>query len=98
MKLQFTPKKISMQTEKAKVSQIHYLRKELRPGDEIALLLGLCRSVVFRALRKLGLSRLSSVEPKSAVHRYEWGNLWDMLHVDITRFVKFDGIRHRKSG
>ena len=40
------------------------LRKERLTGDEIALRLGLCRSSVFRALRKLGCSRISSWRKK----------------------------------
>ena len=43
------------------MAQIHKLRVGRKTGDEIALLLGLSRSTVFRALRKLGLSRLVSL-------------------------------------
>lgn len=46
------------------------LRKERLTGDEIALRLGLCRSSVFRALRKLGCSRISSLEEKAPIQRY----------------------------
>lgn len=66
--------------------------------EEIAFLHGLCRSAVFRALGKLGLSRLSTLEPKPAVHRYAWGNPGGMLHVEIKRLGKIDGIGGRKAG
>ncbi len=75
------PKRCRCSLTKADMARIHELRKGRKTGDEIALLLGLCRSTVFRALRKLGLSRLASLEPKTAVHRYEWDSPGDMLHV-----------------
>ena len=77
---------------------MHELRQGRKTGDEIALLLGLCRSTEFRALRKLGLFRLSSLEPKPSVQRYEWASPPDMLHVDMKRLGKIDGIGHRKAG
>ena len=43
---------------------IFALRKKRLTGDEIALRLGLCRSTVFRALRKLGCSQLTCLEEK----------------------------------
>ena len=80
------------------MAQIRSLRSERKAGDEIALLLGLRRSTVFRALRKLGLSRLVSLEPKPPVQGYEWVSPGDMLHVDIKRLGKIDGIGHRNAG
>ena len=87
-----------MQPDKSGDGKIHELRQGRKTGDEIALLLGVCRSTVFRAIRKLGLSRLSSLVPKPPVHRYEWDSAGDMLHVDIKRLGKIDGIGHRKAG
>ncbi len=45
------------------------LRKARLTGDEIALRLGLCRSGVFRALRKVGLSQLRFWEKKEPAQR-----------------------------
>ena len=74
------------------------LRKARLTGDEIALRLGLCRSSVFRALRKLDCSRLSSLEEKAPVQRYQWEAPGQMLHLDIKRLGKIDGIGHRMIG
>ena len=52
------------------VAKIFELRKKRQTGDAIALRLGLCRSTVFRALRRLGCSRLSSLEKKEPIRRY----------------------------
>lgn len=74
------------------------LRKERLTGDEIALRLGFCRSSVFRALRKFGCSRLSSLEEKEPVQRYQWEKPGQMLHLDIKRLGKIDGVGHKKTG
>ena len=74
------------------------LRKERLTGDEIALRLGLCRSSVFRALRKLGCSRISSLEEKAPIQRYQWEKPGQMLHLDIKRLGKIDGVGHKKAG
>lgn len=80
------------------VSRIFELRKKRQTGDAIALRLGLCRSTVFRALRRLGCSRLSSLEEKEPVQRYQWAKPGQMLHLDIKRLGKIDGVGHRKTG
>ena len=66
------PKRCRRQLSENQVAQVYALRKERLTGDEIAIRLGFCRSSVFRALRKLNCSRLSSLEPKEPIQRYEW--------------------------
>ena len=92
------PKRCRCSLTKSKMAQIHELSQGRKTGDEIALLFGVCRSTVFRALRKPGLSRLSLQKSKPAVPRYEWDSPVDMLHVDIKRLGMIDGIGHRKAG
>lgn len=77
---------------------IRSLRKERLSGDEIAERLGICRSSIFRALRKLGCSRLSSLEAKKQIVRYQWEKPGQMLHLDIKRLGKIDGVGHKKAG
>ena len=61
--------------------------------DEIAARLGFGRSSVFRALRKLGCSRLGSLEVKPPpVRRYQWEKPGQMLHLDIKRLGRIDGV------
>ena len=78
--------------------EIFALRQRRLTGDEIAARLGLSRSSVFRALRKLGCSRLASLEVKPPVRRYQWENPGQMLHLDIKRLGRIDGVGHRKAG
>jgi transposase len=74
------------------------LRKAQMTGDEIALQLGFCRSSVFRVLRKLGCSRLAFLEEKEPVQRYQWEKPGQMLHLDVKKLGKIDGVGHRKVG
>jgi transposase InsO family protein len=92
------PKRCRSKLTEHDLKCIFILRNERLTGDEIALRLGFCRSSVFRALRKLGCSRLSSLDEKELVQRYQWENPGQMLHLDIKRLGKIDGVGHRKTG
>jgi transposase len=92
------PKRCRNKLSEENLSGIISLRKERLTGDEIALRLGFCRSSVFRALRRLGLSRLHSLEEKEPVQRYQWEKPGQMLHLDIKKLGKIDGIGHCKIG
>lgn len=92
------PKRCRSKLTEHDASRIFALRKERLTGDEIALRLNLCRSSVFRALRKLGCSRLSSLTEKEPIQRYQWELPGQMLHLDIKRLGKIDGVGHRKTG
>jgi len=74
------------------------LRKARLTGDEIAEHLGICRSSVYRALRKRGCSKLSSLEEKEPIQRYQWEKPGQLLHLDIKRLGKIDGVGRKKAG
>ena len=92
------PKRCRNKLTEQDFSSIWLLRKARLTGDEIAEHLGVCRSSVFRALRKLGCSRLSSLEKTEPTQRYQWEKPGQMLHLDIKRLGKIDGVGHRKTG
>ena len=92
------PKRCRSKLSENDISHILSLRRERLTGDEIALQLGLCRSSVFRALRKLDLSRLHSLEVKKPVQRYQWEKPGQMIHLDIKKLGKIDGVGHKKAG
>lgn len=79
------------------IRKIFVLRKERQTGDEIAICLGICRSTVFRILRRLNLSRLALLEEKEPVLRYQWEKPGQMLHLDIKKLGKIDGVGHKKT-
>jgi transposase len=55
----------------ATVAAIERLRRQRLTGPQIAQSLGLARSTVGAILRRLGLGRLSALDPKPPVVRYE---------------------------
>lgn len=75
------------------------LRRELRlTAHEIADSLHLARSTVARWLKRLGLGRLASLDPKPPVRRYQRERPGEMIHLDIKRLGKFNRIGHRMTG
>jgi len=77
------------------VASIEQLRRERRTGPAIARMLGLARSTVGLVLRRLGLGRLSLLEPRPPVIRYERGRPGEMLHFDIKKLGRFERLGHR---
>lgn len=55
-------------------------------------------STVGLELRRLGLNRLPRLEPKPPVMRYEHEKPEDMIHLDIKKLGKIDGVGHRVTG
>ncbi len=64
----------------------------------LARSLGLSRATIGRILRRHGLSRLRDLEPPVPVVRYEREAPGDLLHLDIKKLGKIDGIGHRITG
>lgn len=67
------------------IERIVRLRRQRLTGAAIARTLGLVRSTVGLALRRLGLGRLSALEPKPAVVRYERAAPGQLIHLDIKK-------------
>jgi len=80
------------------VAEIERLRRQRMTGPAIARALGLARSTVGLVLRRLGLGKLASLEPKIAVIRYERARPGEMIHLDIKKLGKIAGVGHRFVG
>jgi transposase InsO family protein len=76
------------------LQNIDKLRRQLLTGDTIAIRLSISRSLVYRALKRLGLSRLTNLNPRPAAQPYEWALPGQMLHMDIKKLGKIDGTGH----
>ena len=75
------------------------LRREYRlTGEEIASRFGLPRSTVAGWLTRMGLGRLSALDPKEPARRYQRECPDELLHLDIKRLPRFEGIGHRITG
>ena len=86
------------QTPAATCAEIEMLRRQRHTGQQIAVELGISPATVSRVLRRLGLNRLSSLEPAEPVRRYEREKPGEMIHIDIKKLGRFDRIGHRITG
>lgn len=77
------------------IAAIEQLRRDRQTGPAIARILGLSRSTVGLMLRRLGLNRLTQLEPKPPVIRYERERPGELIHLDIKKLGKIKGIGHR---
>lgn len=78
--------------------RIEELRRHRLTGSAIAELVRLPRSTVSRLLRRMGLGRLSALDPKPAVVRYEHSEPGSLLHVDTKKLGRFHRAGHRVTG
>ena len=81
-----------------RVATIAAMRRRRMSSLQIAFCLSLPVSTVTLELRRLGLNRLPRLEPRSPVVRYEHKHPGDMIHLDIKKLGKIDGIGHRITG
>jgi transposase InsO family protein len=82
----------------ARVAEIERLRRERMTGPGIARQLGMPRSTVGLVLRRLGLGRLTALDPRPPIIRYERERPGDMIHIDIKKLGRIDGVGHRITG
>jgi len=82
----------------AAVAAIEGLRWQRLTGPQIARQLGLPRSTVGAILRRLGLGRLTALDPKPPVVRYERAAPGELIHIDTKKLGRIDGIGHRITG
>ena len=74
------------------------LRLERKPVEVIAHELGTSVTTVGRVLRQRGLSRLKSLDPVEPPNRYEHDEPGALLHLDIKKLGRIDGVGHRFTG
>src|SRR6187401_3178128 len=75
------PRRCPRRTPQPQVAQIEQLRHQRMTGPAIAAALGMARSTVGAILRRLGLGKLKSLEPKPAAIRYERSAPGEMIHL-----------------
>jgi len=92
------PHTLRQPTPAAVVRQIAALRRQRCTGAQIAAELGVSTATVSRILRRLGLNRLSALEPAEPVRRYERAHPGELIHIDIKKLGRFDRPGHRVTG
>jgi transposase InsO family protein len=92
------PRRCPHRTSPERVAEIERLRRLRMTGPAIARRLGMARSTVGATLRRLGLGKLSALEPKLAANRYERAAPGELIHLDIKSLGRIDGLGHRITG
>lgn len=92
------PHRMPRETPKKVVRRIVRLRFRRWPSTRIARQLDMAISTVGAVLRRLGLNRLSRLEPRRPTVRYEMKRPGQLVHLDTKKLVRFDAVGHRIHG
>jgi transposase InsO family protein len=91
------PKRLRRPTPQPTVERIEALRRQRLTGKAIAAEAGVSPATVSRVLKRLGLNKLSALEPQP-VRRYEREHPGELIHIDIKKLGRFSRIGHRITG
>jgi transposase InsO family protein len=92
------PHRLRQPTPAAEVEEIERLRRQRWTGKQIAAQVGVSPATVSRVLRRLGLNKLSALEPAEPVRRYEREHPGELIHLDIKKLGRIGSIGHRITG
>jgi transposase InsO family protein len=92
------PHRLHRPTPEAIVGQVEALRHQRHTGKQIAAETGLSPATVSRVLRRLGLNKLSALEPAEPVRRYERDHPGELIHIDIKKLGRIGSVGHRITG
>jgi hypothetical protein len=92
------PKSIPHRTADELVDVVVLLRKLRMTGAEIAFCLGMALSTVSAVLLRVGLGKLSRLEPHEPPNRYERRHAGELLHVDVKKLGRIIRPGHRVTG
>jgi transposase InsO family protein len=87
-------------TPPERVEAIAALRRVRLTGPEIAEVLGMATSTVSAVLARIGLGRLSRLDPPEPIRRYERRRPGELLHIDVKKLGRIGphGAGHRVLG
>src|ERR1700758_1648197 len=92
------PHSLPSQTPAAACAAVEALRRQRHTGKQIAVEVGISPATVSRILRRLGLNRLSALEPAEPVRRYEREYPGELIHIDIKKLGRIGSVGHRITG
>jgi transposase InsO family protein len=84
--------------EPGKALLIVELRRRSMLQARIAQSVGVSEATVSRVLRRAGLSRLSDLQPREPIQRYEHKEPGDLLHIDTKKLGRIERPSHRVTG
>jgi hypothetical protein len=92
------PLSIPHRTAADRVEVIETLRRLRMTGAEIAECLDMALSTVSAVLKRLGLGKLSRLEPPEPPNRYQRRHPGELIHVDVKKLGRIAGAGHRVTG
>ena len=92
------PLSVPHRTAEDRVQVIAALRRLRMTGAEIAMVLQMPLSTVSAVLLRIGLGKLSRLEPPEPPNRYQRRHPGELIHVDVKKLGVISGIGHRISG
>ncbi len=93
------PRRVHNATAPERVEAIAALRRVRLTGPEIAETLEMATSTVSAVLKRIGLGRLSRLEPAEPVRRYERSRPGELIHIDVKKLGRIEGgAGHRVTG
>jgi transposase len=90
-----TPRSIPHRTPEDRVEAIACLRRLRMTGAEIAECLGMALSTVSAVLARIGLGKLSRLEPPEPPNRYERSRAGELVHIDVKKLGRILAAGHR---
>ncbi len=94
------PARVANRTEERRIEAIAALRRLRMTGAEIAELLEMPLSTVSGVLKRIGLGKLSRLEPPEPPNRYEKAQAGELIHIDVKKLGRIGrkGAGHRATG
>jgi transposase InsO family protein len=93
------PRVVANRTCERRIEAIAALRRLRFTGPEIAETLGMPLSTVSAVLTRIGLGRLSRLEPPEPPNRYERKRPGELVHIDVKKLGRISGgAGHRVTG
>jgi transposase InsO family protein len=92
------PAWIPHRTPEDRVQAIAALRRLRMTAAEISMVLRMPLSTVSAVLARIGLGKLSRLEPPEPPNRYERASPGELLHIDIKKLGVITGAGHRVTG
>ena len=92
------PHRLRTRITSHQIAQVEALRRARQPFWKIARATGLSRATVARIAKAKGLSRLSALDQRIAIIRYEKKQPGEMIHIDIKKLGRIDRDRTSHHG
>jgi transposase InsO family protein len=92
------PHSVPHRTSEELVEVIALLRRLRMTGAEIAFCLAMALSTVSAVLLRIGLGKLSRLEPPEPPNRYERRHPGELVHIDVKKLGRIRGAGHRVTG